>query len=127
MPVGIVDPYLLGPVFEGERFFLFLYPQTITSLRHEWTHPAFALRASPTPMSTSEAWLRTHAGAVGVSYGVLMDAAKEWLEFGEYHTFSYDTPDAAYESNEDFWRHYEVVTGTRVASDKKQTFFSCSC
>lgn len=41
--IGIVDPYLPrgSTVMHRQRFWLFLYPGSISSLRHEWEHPAW--------------------------------------------------------------------------------------
>lgn len=117
--IGIVDPFLLDLIHPGEQFWLLLYPQTITSLRHEWTHPAFPVE------SESERWLREFADETGVTYSRLMSATEEWLKVGNWliggdEMVGKHVPD-------EFWEHYEKVTGRAVDENKKHSFFSCAC
>jgi hypothetical protein len=127
--IGIVDPFLAGPVFKGERFFMLLHPGTITSLRHEWEHPAFAVSADKQPVAAtedSEAYLRRIAGAGHLSYEDLLDRIQAYLDdkyfgvTGKSGSFSDYYEDA-------IWDHYESVTGVRVPADKRENCFSCSC
>lgn len=37
--IGIVDPFLYQDVQRGERFWVFMDPETVTNTRHAWTHP----------------------------------------------------------------------------------------
>lgn len=64
--IGIVDPFLTAPVRTGQWFYLCLYQQTVTNLRHDWTHPDFEasqpmIQPPPTgDKADSENWLRSY-------------------------------------------------------------------
>lgn len=150
-PIGIVDPYLKHPIFPGQWFWMFLYPRTITSLHHNWTHPAFeapALVARPesttddligtialsrdniplppsAEMSMEEAWLRGFADSNDVEYEELLDAANGYVHHREYLCDG-GKWEGRYVPDE-FWPFYEAVTKRKVAEKDRGSFFSCSC
>ncbi len=137
--IGIVDPFLPKAVQPGERFFMFLYPNTITALRHVWTHPAFAAEdARVGNKEASEAWLRAFversncpeyetviAAAVGAalpSNGDDDDYNSASIRDGYLH---FSGRDASGEIPPEFWDHVAVVTGKKIT--KRPEYFSCSC
>lgn len=131
--VGKVDPYLSAIVEPGQRFWLYLYPRSITGLNHNWSHPAFPdakpgeAYANPSAKLASEAWMRNYADEVDEGYRTVLEAAAEWLRSEDYYV-QYDKETARDRGVPDeFWDHYENVTGEKVPSDKKASFWSCSC
>lgn len=134
-PIGIVDPFLETPIIEGKTFWMLMYPNTITALRHEWTHPEFdeqrlhkllgELDASLNGNGSKE-WLESFAEDVGLSYDELIAAAKRHLKDGDEVYLNFDTPDRVYTDRQKFWEHFETMTGEPVP-DPNATFFRCAC
>jgi hypothetical protein len=139
--VGIVDPFLKEPVRTNQRFWLVVYPRQIKSLRHVWEHPDFpdsgetnnsegAFQGEKvvkilSSAETSEKWLREFATDVSVPYNKLMIGAKDYLLYDQYMSFG-DLLEGKWVPDE-FWTHYENVTGEKVSEGQRGSFFSCSC
>ena len=50
--IGIVDPFLTGTVRAGQSFYMLLFPNSVTGMRHHWSHPSFKeeeVEAAPNP------------------------------------------------------------------------------
>lgn len=133
--IGVVDPFLREPVKTGQRFWLFLYPGTITSLRHDWSHPAFpavVILASGTK-ADSEQWMKKWAKEhMGYDYYkederdlTEEEAMKKAIDAG--HNMSVGPYESArdYIDNE-WWNHWEIITGCK-GEREPGSYFSCSC
>lgn len=126
-PIGIVDPFLKEVVKEGQRFWLFLYPNTVTSLRHEWEHPAF-LPPQTEHKSASVKIIEQIAAKCDLTYNALMSAADDYVEDGYPANRGNDqhAGDVFWDNHELFWEHYEKIRGVSVKV-KDETIFTCSC
>jgi hypothetical protein len=137
--LGIVDPYLIGRVRKGERFWFLMYPRQVRSLRHVWSHPAFsdetaivpAAKTSPAPkadqkrMREAETFVSNLASTLGSDQQELLDRARAFLDHNDYWSEG-----GRFEGEsipEEFWDHFEVLTGTSVKSSSRESFLSCSC
>lgn len=127
--IGIIDPYLSEGVCKGERCYIFLFPKTITSLRHEWTHPAFEKRDpaveedTRTEKEKSEAWLRNAIAPTGVSYERYIGAVEE----GDYINMGENEGVSVPADEEELKRHVAVVLGRENSDGLDLHPFSCSC
>lgn len=127
-PVGIVDPFLTVGVEPGERFWLILYPRTITSLRHVWEHPLFPAALAATP-SASELWMRAWA------MEHMPDDLGRFVESNEDGVYAFAVQaghdhdvgpceDARDHIDAEWWGHWEAITGKKGDRDSG---FRCGC
>lgn len=138
--IGIVDPFLKAQVTKDTVFYLFLNPNSVTSLTHQWTHPSFSREAQ---LPAAEAWLKKHSQAYfgtdeddyfaeweGTNYQRFIDEFKEGKV--EYYAYGDDFSNH-YNNNIDgfrkkFWDNLEIVTGIKATKEQRdQEYFTCSC
>ncbi len=116
--IGIVDPFLIEPLKTGEQFWMFLFPNTITSLKHNWTHPDFSLNADK--KESSKQWITNWAAGYGMDYDYAMKCGdNEDFFLGEVYNDQIPS---------EFWIHYEILTGRKVSENtRNRTYFHCAC
>lgn len=118
-PIGIVDPFLKGCVYADQMFWMLLYPKTVTGLRHEWSHPAFA-------EDDSVVWLKEFAVKVEKTYEALIETGRDAITTGSAYAGN-DTHQRYFdEYKSEFLAHISKVTGLKVVRPE-EVYFSCGC
>lgn len=128
--IGVVDPFLIGTVKKGQRFFMLMYPYTITGLRHVWTHPAFER------MKDQTAALALLAEAIKAR-AVIEDIAQQGETSAEYlikvcgrgeePCFGTEMYDVNPAQKSKFWDAIEVLTGYKHPEERRDEYWRCSC
>jgi hypothetical protein len=127
--VGIVDPFLTSFVPAGQTFWLCLYQGQVTTLRHEWTHPAFPnVEHRPTVdlRAASESWLRLYM-KVMKPYDDTDTAYQDFLAELTNDEIYFHGTDSDFRIKDDceFWGHVANVTGK--THDRENITIRCSC
>ncbi len=129
--LGIVDPFLAGAVHPEQRFWMVLRPRLVTSLRHVWSHPAFPdeLGAAPASDASEKAAARAALEVIADNCDSTVEdmvaGAHSFLDHSEY-MIDGGRWEGIYVP-EEFWPHFEVLTGRKVPSADRENFFSCAC
>lgn len=122
--IGVVDPFLKRTVCVGEKFYMFLYPKTVTGMRHHWDHPSFSentIYPENDMINHHEKWLRDYADEIEIDLAVLMDAARKFIEHGQFLCDGGKLEGIG--TKDEFWFHYNALKGTTGEGN----FFTCSC
>lgn len=135
--IGIVDPFIKNRyVLKGQKFWLFLMPGTITSLRHHWSHPTFDVSNEKKQIlevydikADAEAWLREYCANYSngaPSYEVLIKAVEEGYDkYSDFLTIG--GYDAHGDIPNEVWDKLEIVLGRKFNKHERPTSYSCSC
>jgi hypothetical protein len=115
--VGIVDPFLTAPVQTGQMFWMLLIPYSISTLRHEWTHPQIPQQAD-VRRNDSIQFLTAMGGQIGCTYEEFIGQIADGTVYTRDNESVFDSQE------ERIKQHYTIATGLPVPED---FYFSCAC
>jgi hypothetical protein len=135
--IGIVDPYFglvnsenpgyTNLIRKGQRCWVFLFPGSITGLRHQWILPAIDEVQSAS--NEHEEWLRQFADKWNFDYDRMIEECQS--EEGYVTAMGIDLHSASELDPGDeakFWMHVSALTGKVFDKSHRQNFgWSCSC
>lgn len=148
--VGIVDPFLKDGVKAGQRFYICLFPNSVTGMRHHWEHPLFDGRdrlptqkqvADVVAVAQSRKWMEAYAachysvndeyyGGLGRHYTAdeVIEHAKDYLRTGDKHVQQGADSLRDNTNSEEFWHHFQILTGISVPDNEiEEVPFCCTC
>lgn len=135
--IGIVDPFYGIPavvgegqfkwrIEKGQRCWVFLFPGTVTGMRHQWTLPA--IDEHKPPVSESEKWLRQFADRWNFDYDEMIAEARTSGGYITARGRDLHSPGDLGEDEALFWEHFQNLTGSTFDTEHRQNFtWSCTC
>lgn len=129
--IGIVDPFLGDyQVPRGSKFWCYLFPNSVTGMRHHWQHPVLDRPLAPLS-GDSEKWLREFADRWNFNYDEMISAGigeeNDWRYVVARGIDLHDVRELG-EDHELFWFHLEKMTGmTFDEAHREGLSWSCSC
>lgn len=138
--IGIVDPFLTKPVKKDDIFYLCLYQNTVTGMRHHWIHPSFKeedvsikpLLTVKSDIDIAKEGLASIAQMAGVSYDKLYSALIDYAKYDQY-TYNGDNEDYSNVSiynKMKMWEYFTLISGIENTDTDNGYYampFSCSC
>ena len=130
--IGIVDPFLKKSVKKDDIFYMCLYQNTVTGMRHHWLHPSFseAPKAEAIKTKSEEELLKEEFTAIAecadMSYHKLYHACYHYHNTGDY---THNGSDESYRNldMDRAWEIYSILSDQKDARDNGTIPFSCSC
>jgi hypothetical protein len=141
--VGIIDPFLPRVARYSEEVLLLLYPRTIESLRHVWSHPdvpdepvAVAVPMPPivARVPSTRADLIAELDRVGrqLEWPLTGNQMLDLMDGDPYHVVYGDDAYGSIDIPAELWGVFEKIHGKRAKNDpaipgSDGLYFSCSC